>query len=390
MYGAPAASIPGSPPNAIVNGDLRVSQCRPVASTNVATDASTGLVTAPVFTESFGPDCSFLQGRWSVGNFAPTFNGVAADHPLYGARGTSRKWTQSIAVGGTPGAAAQINFVARMEGWNLAPFLDRSDAELSFWAKSSMAGTHYVVINGRLSDFTLWQFVIPYSITTANTWQQIIKPVLLPNANFPQALPDSTGTAVGGEIMFPLYSGTSQKCTTAQLSTWVHSAASGGDFNAGPDFVNFELGQSFQYTDLQLSFSGAWKRFPRIPFQQQLLQCQRYLWHTLGYGNTPVAGGNKNGGLTYWTHNAGVRFDGVQVTYPVPMRIAPQLSAYNPINAGNAWYNRYTAANSGTVDFSEGQSQSAFGCFVGNPQVAGDLANQTVRIHISADATLVT
>jgi hypothetical protein len=114
-------------------------------------------------------------------------------------------------------------------------------------------------------------------------------------------------------------------------------------------------------------------------------ELEEYYWKTFVKGTAVAQNAGLPGSLSYITQIAAANGNGVMVQFPRKMRsTAPTIVTYNP-QATNANWRRTSAADSGApsiFNISDG------GCYVYNPQVAGDTLGASLVIHMTANARL--
>lgn len=125
-------------------------------------------------------------------------------------------------------------------------------------------------------------------------------------------------------------------------------------------------------------------QFERRPFEDELRACMRHFYKTFEYDVAPAQNtGLLNGALIYSVNRAGVASNTMYLKHPVPMRVAPTMTTYNPQAANANWRNTSLPADSGgNATF----YQTRDACGISNPQVAGDALGNTIRMHAAWDA----
>jgi hypothetical protein len=181
---------------------------------------------------------------------------------------------------------------------------------------------------------------------------------------------------------------------TAQARYAVNSATPAGAYAASPIVIT---GQTVGTTmsvefnagtlgNVSLEAGSIATAFPFRSFASELALCQRYFFKTYPYG-TAIGTATNAGAIQYICFTAGASYAGITVNFPVQMRVDPTLTAYCPSGTGATWYNHTKTANSG--NYAAGVNHSDRGFYaINNPQVAGDAVNNTIVIHMTAEAEL--
>jgi hypothetical protein len=158
------------------------------------------------------------------------------------------------------------NFQQRIEGSNIYDFnLGNASAitfTLSFWVRSSIAGTYSGGVNNSAADRS---YVFTYNINSANTWEY--KTLTIPGDTSGSWTTDSE---VGIRLLFDLGSGSTFHGTA---NTW----NTGNKFRTSSS-VNWiaTSGSTFYITGVQLEPGPVATPFERRPFGTELALCHRY------------------------------------------------------------------------------------------------------------------
>jgi len=171
----------------------------------------------------------------------------------------------TVASSATPAASDQFRYGQSIEGFNIADLgWGTSNAQViavSFWAKTSIAGTYSVAIwnvaNGRsyVTTVVLTSSWAKYSITIAGditgTW--------------------ATGNTAGLELIFDL--GASTDYTTSTTNTWLAL----NKFKAsGSVSLVSNAAATFNITGVQLEKGAVATEFEHQSYSRKLIDCQRY------------------------------------------------------------------------------------------------------------------
>lgn len=186
---------------------------------------------------------------------------------------------------------------------------------LSFFVRSSITGTHGgALANG--SDNRNYPFT--YTINAADTWER--KTVTIAG--------DTSGTWATGtgrslQVVWGLGVGSTY---SGSAGAWAS-----GDINSATGATTGVLGtlnSTWYLTGAQLEEGSQATEFEKVPFSEQLKECQRYFFAT-NYGDPD---GGLSGGASFIAFDAAEAGAGHE--FPVPMRAAPAITLYD--NGGNA------------------------------------------------------
>ena len=142
-------------------------------------------------------------------------------------------------------------------------------------------------------------------------------------------------------------------------------------------------------TGVQLEKGSTATSFDYRPYGAELALCQRYFYKTFPQAVAPAQNTNVTAGTIYYiVVLGGANYMGTPVYFPVTMRATPTtLTFYNPQAANAKWRNTSTGADSGPTTSPQNLSQYGF-LAINNPQVVGDLLNNSIIIHATAEAEL--
>lgn len=274
-------------------------------------------------------------------------------------------WTQSSAATRNSGDYYEIGH--KIEGYNIADLnLGTANAKtftVSFWVKSSVTGTYSFAI--RNSSATYAAYVSTYTISVANTWQQVTSTIT--------GATSGTWNITNGsglEIYIDLGSGSASQTST--YNSWIYG---NGSALASASQVGFAqtAGATFYITGVQLEVGSTATSFDYRPYGTELVLCQRYF---------QVYGGNSdNEGIS-----AGVLTDTTEaqniLAFKVDMRANPTGSS--PSSAANSFVFRGAwgaeARTASNLAFSPGARGS-------NIQVSttGKTAGQACVLRVGTD-----
>src|SRR6185369_6502850 len=112
---------------------------------------------------------------------------------------------------------------------------------------------------------------------------------------------------------------------------------------------------SFDVDDVQLEpqlSASTWTptNYDRLAFWEMYTACQRHYWKTFPYSTAPAQSGGVAGApiLLAWVANLGF---GLQINFPITMRVTASVTAFNPSAANANWRNTSTGVDiTATVD----------------------------------------
>jgi len=243
------ADAPLSYRNRIINGDMRIDQRNSGASVTQQTGA---LFPVDRF-RVLGSASSKFTAQQNAGSVTPP-----AGYTNY------LGMTSSAAT--AVGASDYYLLQHSIEGLNVADLAwgtaNAQAITLSFWARSSLTGTHSGSLQNNAGDRS---YAFSYTVNAANTWEQ--KTVTIPG--------DTTGTwltnsSIGVKITWSLGSGST---FTTAANSWV-----AGNFFGANSSVNVvgTNGATFYLTGVQLEVGSKASAFERRPYGMELQLCQRY------------------------------------------------------------------------------------------------------------------
>jgi len=174
---------------------------------------------------------------------------------------------------GGAGASDQLSISYLVEdqdlatsGWNYLSAT--SYVTLSFWFKSSVNQSFYVVIESKDGSSKQYSFIM--TPTGADTWTKVTHTI--PGNS---GLQFSNDNGEGIEIYFLLFYGTGQTTSGHTLNTWKATSAS----DQAPDMTSTWYttnSATWEMTAVQLEVGSVATDFEHKSFGQELLRCQRY------------------------------------------------------------------------------------------------------------------
>ena len=280
--------------NRVINGSMAISQ-RGISSTT-----NSGYVTVDRFRISNG----------SVGNLTTTQESTNGPS---GVSKYSMKVTATNTASLPAGSDGWIRYVIEtkdIENLNLSD--PSKHFTVSFYVKCSDTGQSSIGVTS--GDFGSAQYVSPFTIANANTWQRVS--VTIPCSS---ALSNVTGD-YGLRLYWDIGAGTTyQTSSTNQLVTGGKYASSGNLQITG---VN---GRYLQITGVQLE-AGEATPFEHENYGTTLQKCQRY-YYQIGDGTGFGSAQSGSGANAYlWAY---------PFRHPVPMRATPSLTL---VSGGSTYF----------------------------------------------------
>lgn len=286
--------------NRIINGDMRIDQRNNGGSVSFPA-ANGGAYTVDRFSAYRNTTGSFTVQRSTV---APS--------------GFTNSLLLTVASTDTVvGSTEVVDLAQAIEGFNVAD-LGWGDASaqtisLSFWVRSSVAGTYCCAIRNGASNRS---YVREYTIAAANTWQQV-------QMTFPG---DTSGVwakdnTTGLLLNWSLMAGSSHQTAPG---VWTS-----GNFFATANQTNLMAtnGATFQITGVQLEAGSVATPFERRLYGTELVLCQRYYQlskASAGYFNAISIGSYSYAMLS--------------IPFAVSMRTAPTMATLSFDAAGTGAY----------------------------------------------------
>jgi len=262
-----------------------------------------------------------------------------------------------------------------VEGHDASRFYD-GNATLSFWVRSSIAGTYSILVanNWWGTGSADRGLVVEYDINQANTWER--KSVTIDFASGTSA--GTWGTTNSYGVLLQWFLGANaNRIGDTYLNSWANWSAyevmSSSATNWGTN-----ANATFYLTGVQLEFGDKATPFEHRSFGEELALCQRYYQVVVNGNNQEISNFN------YYntTIVAGL------FTLPVEMRSTPTL-----IVAAGAYYTAY--ANSGGVTLSSLTQQKSTPNRMGFYNLSGSgvgghagtirTTNESAKIELSAE-----
>ena len=290
--------------NKIINGDAKISQRY---STTVKVASSVDGFGFPVdrfcFTDSVG-------ANWPTNGIIRYKQNNISDLP-----GFTNSVLLSTSTVGTIGVNNSCGIRQSLEGINISDLAwGTSSAQpitVSFWVKSSLTGTHSLVVNGLIDDRTTTRrYASTYNISSTS-WEY--KSITIPGDTTASTTWFTGTSAAGLNLIWGLGTGTNFQITPG---SWGSGA---GIQSSGTVNIIANAGATFEFTGVQLEKGPTATPFEHRPIGTELSLCQRYYEqgreNTSRFGDTAMTN-------EYW------------VSFKVTKRDAPALALV--LNSGSS------------------------------------------------------
>ena len=277
----------------IINGAMVIDQRNAGASVSVSSGTS-----------------GYMADRWFY-EYAGSATGVTVQQVTDAPTGFSNSIKITIGTGASVAAGNYLDFEQKIEGFNTIDFAfgtsSASTITLSFWVKSSIAGTYSICLQNAASGATRG-YTTTYTISSANTWEQ--KTITVAG--------DTSGTWVGASnacsLNLILFAGAGSSYQTSTLNSW----RSGGFAiaNTVTNTIISTSGATIQWSGVQLEKGSTATSFDYRPYGTELALCQRYFF------KAPCSSNNYDV-FAYAESTTQVTFFG---KLPTPMRTNPTVT----------------------------------------------------------------
>jgi hypothetical protein len=247
--------------NKIINGAMAISQRGTSAISNAAA------------TNTYGTD------RWHIYGSSASKMTITQSTTNPTGQGFSNSTLVTSSAATTPGSGDYYGVRQYIEGYNVADLAwGTSGAKpvvVSFWVRSSIAGTYSLALHNASSDRSL---VSTYTISAVDTWE---KKTIYINAGDVTGT-WGTGTGIGVAVWFDLGSGTSANGTAGTWTAGLPTRTSGSVNWVGTS------GATFYITGVQLEQNLQPTPFEQRPYGAELALCQRYYQRVTAVGATGI------------------------------------------------------------------------------------------------------
>ena len=279
--------------NLIINGDMRIAQ-------RGTTSTSANYQTVDRWRNGFG-GVTLTQSQQSLTSGSPYDEGF-------------RNFLRLTQSGSSAAASDYVQIAQRIEGltaatsgWNFKS--TSSKVTISFWVRSSLAGTYYIYMNTRSSSGDGY-INAPFTLT-ADTWTKVTQSF---SGNASNVNIDNDNTS-GIELRIVPYYGTNYTGGSIASNTWFFSSGSGELPNFAQNWTA-SSGATFDLTGVQLEVGSQATPFEHLSYGEELALCQRYFLKC----DTPCYAQGEFQAGAYTTKGV------VTVQFPVEMRVAPTVT----------------------------------------------------------------
>ena len=246
--------------NLIINGAMQVAQR--YGYNSAQTDWNGYDASDRIFKRTSGAATSSVQTRDddapSGFSFSDKLTITSANSDTYIGRGTCLEWQN-------------INHLR-------AGYSDAKTVTLSFWVKTSIAGTYCFALTSYVSTHSAGDastsYVTEYTVNSANTWEYKTITITMPTST-PSNWDNSNGkNATGLRLQWTQSrAATTNTYETATTDSWI----SGNYFcNSNQTNMGATNGSTFQITGIQLELGSTATPFEHRSYAEELSLCQRY------------------------------------------------------------------------------------------------------------------
>ena len=298
-------------PNLIINGDMAIAQ-RGTSST------SSGIKTVDRW-----------NALWTGGGITQSQVALTSG----GAYDEGHRHAFKMAVTSTGSANdryAQMRYIPEAKdirnfGWQYTS--GSSYITLSFWAKSSLAGTYFFSLYG--PDSGNVQFYSTSFALAANTWTKVTK-TIPGGSNI--VLNDDTGIGFYMDIRIDI--GTDYTASDATMNAWHNHVSTKYTTDIAQSWQNTSSA-TFEVTGVKLEIGQSATTFEKLDYTAEFQRCQRYYWTIRGDEGQDYS--NNYGFLVQWSSS---RFSGWNPSwtqnFPVEMRAIPTTTIVGTWASSNA------------------------------------------------------
>ena len=304
LYGVAAPTGSMGFRNRIINGDMRIDQRNAGASTTAS---------------------GYIVDRWQTGSIAGAT--LTSQQVTDAPAGFTHSFKQTVTA-----SSVQNDYSVFWQPIEANNAIDLAwgtsngqSVTLSFWVKSSMSGQ----FNGAVIYYgaTNYYYFPTFTVNAANTWQFITLNIPAP-PTAAGAFPGALNTAYIS--VRPIGVFTSGYTGVGAGNTWTTSA----NYKvAGSVNLASTAGATVQFTGVQFEAGSVATPFERRPYGTELALCQRYYQKSAAQGTKPADG--VSGVATNFAAYAASAGWTADIPFPVIMRAAPTMTAYDSVGVGS-------------------------------------------------------
>jgi hypothetical protein len=236
-------------------------------------------------------------------------------------------------LGAVVGASANVTvgssdlFILQqsIEGFNIADLgwgaSGATPITVSFWVRASLTGTFGGAIN---TNFGANAYPFTYTINSANTWEYKTISIAGPTTGGTTDWP--VNNTSGLRLNFSLGAGSTLLGTAGAWAAVDRFSATGSTNLIATN------GATFYITGVQLEAGSVATPFERRDYGRELIMCQRYYAKSYPLATAPGTA-SALGGFDVYSPVAGTGVWYAPVRFPVEMRAAPTVTAYDSTGA---------------------------------------------------------
>ena len=266
-------------------------------------------------------------GQYPVDRFVTSFSvssaAISSEVQEEAPAGFFRSLRYRMTTAATAGAAEVNNIQHRIEGVNIRHLnwgsANAQNVTLSFWVRSSNAGTYCVSLRNDVSQ-TRRSYVAEYTIQAADTWERITIPI-----DGDTGGTWLTNSEIGVNITWDLGSGSNFNGTADSWLNNQNRINTSNQFNfAGTTNAQFYL------TGVQLEVGDVATPFEHRPRNVEIGMCQRYYCQSYNFGT--ATGSSTYVGAIHCRNDQNITMTNhfTNTRFPVVMRTVPTVTLYSP------------------------------------------------------------
>jgi hypothetical protein len=203
-------------------------------------------------------------------------------------------------------------------GWNYKS--SSSYITISFWARSSLAGTYYVQL--RTHDGTEYRRNLSFTLS-ANTWEKI-EVTTAGNSNLQIDNDNESGLTV---FIAPHYGTDFTGGEEVSTTDWYDRNGQADAYY--PDYAQNwanTASATFDVTGVKLEVGPSSTSFIHRSYGEELALCQRYCFAQARYGDGSIGIGDADGSTRVYSAAYGSDQSFIRFEYPVMMRANPEIN----------------------------------------------------------------
>jgi hypothetical protein len=230
-------------------------------------------------------------------------------------------------------ASTDVFIVSQIvEGYNIADLMEGTanakTITISFWVNSSVTGTYCVGLRSSAGDLG---YAATYTISSANTWQQVI--LTIPGATSGTWVTNNTQ---GLYIYWDLGSGSNRNISA---NAW--TSGSGWKTSTQTNWISTS-GATFYITGVQLEVGSSATSFDYRPYGTELQLCQRYYETNYPIGFAPGSTGTYGFCRLAGTFNYSSTIYNY-IAFKVNKRAGPTMTFYNVSTGASGYFDGFTS-----------------------------------------------